>query len=178
MAAFGRDMRYALRHDSHPQLDCRRLCPCRPKPRLGHTRPLIAASVLIFLLCVLGWRTALASQQAYETDARTEVTIPMRDGIRLSANVFLPKAQSRFPVILLRSPYGKDDVSELGDVSFHVSRGYVVVSQDCRGRGMSEGLWEPFANEAADGQDTHKWILAQPWCNGAIGTTGGSYLSK
>jgi putative CocE/NonD family hydrolase len=112
----------------------------------------------------------------YETEVRTEVTIPMRDGIRLSANVFLPKAQGKFPVILLRSPYGKDDVSELGNVSFHVARGYVVVSQDCRGRGTSEGLWEPFVNEAADGQDTHKWILAQPWCNGVIGTTGGSYL--
>ena len=137
---------------------------------------LFVGSLLGLLLCIPGGQMVLAGQQAYEAETRTEVMIPMRDGVRLSANIFLPKAHGGFPVILLRSPYGKDDVSELGEVLFHVARGYVVVSQDCRGRGTSEGVWEPFVNEAADGQDTHKWILTQPWCNGKIGTTGGSYL--
>ena len=50
------------------------------------------------------------------------------------------------------------------------------LSQDCRGRGTSEGEWVPFRNETPDGRDTHKWILAQPWCNGKIGTAGGSYV--
>ena len=121
---------------------------------------LFAASLLGLLLCMPGWRRVFAGQQAYETETRTEVMIPMRDGVRLSANIFLPKAQGGC-LSSCCAPYGKDDVSELGEVLFHVARGYVVVSQDCRGRGMSEGVWEPFVNEAADGQDTHKWILAQ-----------------
>jgi len=121
------------------------------------------------------WELA-AAQQTFEAEVRAEVKIPMRDGVRLAAKLFLPKAEGKFPAILMRSPYGKEDTSELGDALFHVARGYVVVSQDCRGRGTSEGLWEPFVNEAADGRDTHKWVLAQPWCDGAIGTAGGSYL--
>jgi hypothetical protein len=52
----------------------------------------------------------------------------------------------------------------------------VVVSQDCRGKGTSQGDWEPFANERNDGRDTQKWLLEQPWCNGSVGTAGGSYV--
>lgn len=134
------------------------------------------AGISVVVLLLLGSWGLCAAQRTYQTEVRKEVKIPMRDGVRLSANLFLPKSDEKFPAILLRSPYGKDDVSELGDGSYHAARGYVVISQDCRGRGTSEGVWEPFVNEAADGQDTHKWILAQPWCNGVIGTTGGSYL--
>lgn len=108
-------------------------------------------------------------------DVRTNVRVPMRDGVELSANVFVPKAEGAFPVILMRTPYGKGD-EKMGEGVFYAQRGYVFVSQDCRGRGQSAGGWEPFLNEASDGIDTHRWVLEQPWCNGKIGTTGGSYV--
>ena len=119
--------------------------------------------------------TILATENAFEVEVRTDVKIPMRDGIELSANIFLPKVEDKFPVILVRSPYGKGDEKQ-GEGLFYAARGYVFVIQDCRGRGASQGQWEPFANETADGQDTQKWILNQPWCNGSIGTAGGSYV--
>jgi len=133
------------------------------------------ARVILLLSILLLPQATLAAQDTLEVEVRTDVKIPMPDGVQLSANIFLPKADGKFPVILMRSPYGKGD-EKLGDGLFYAARGYVFVSQDCRGRGASKGQWEPFANEAADGRETHKWILDQPWCNGTIGTCGGSYL--
>lgn len=115
------------------------------------------------------------AEKTYDVDVHTDVKIPMRDGIELSTNIFLPKADGKFPVILLRSPYGKGNEKN-GDGLYYAGRGYVFVSQDCRGKGGSQGEWEPFANEGNDGRDTQKWILDQPWCNGSIGTSGGSYV--
>jgi putative CocE/NonD family hydrolase len=119
--------------------------------------------------------TIFAAEDTFEVAVRTDVKIPMRDSIELSANIFLPKAEGKFPVILVRSPYGKGDEKN-GDGLFYAARGYVLVSQDCRGKGASQGQWEPFANEDSDGRDTQKWLLNQPWCNGTIGTSGGSYV--
>lgn len=118
--------------------------------------------------------TVLATD-AYEVEVRPDVRIPMRDGVELSANVFLPKAEGRFPVVLVRTPYGKGGTNH-PDGRFYASRGYAYVSQDCRGRGASQGQWVPFMNEAHDGNDTRAWVLEQPWSGGSIGTTGGSYV--
>lgn len=133
------------------------------------------ARVIFVLSILLLPPTILATEKEPKVEVRTDVRIPLRDGVELSANIFLPKEQGKFPVILMRSPYGKGD-EKLGDGLFYAGRGYVYVSQDCRGKGASQGEWEPFANEGADGRDTHKWILEQPWCNGSIATTGGSYV--
>jgi putative CocE/NonD family hydrolase len=133
------------------------------------------ARVILFLSILLQPLTVLAAQEAFEVDVRTEVMIPMRDGVELSANIFLPKAEGKYPVILIRSPYGKGN-EKYGDGLFYAGRGYVVVSQDCRGKGSSQGDWEPFANERNDGVDTQQWLLKQSWCNGSIGTAGGSYV--
>jgi len=127
------------------------------------------------LACLILWSPVVAGQEPYPVEVRTQVAVPMRDGVQLSTNIFLPKAEGKWPVILMRSPYGKGDEKQ-GDGLYYAARGYVVVNQDCRGRGASQGRWEPFVNEAPDGLDTHKWILAQPWCNGTIGTMGGSYV--
>lgn len=103
------------------------------------------------------------------------VMIPMSDGVKLASNQFIPKAKGAYPVILLRSPYGKmDEKFDMG-VKYS-SNGYVVIVQDCRGKGDSEGTWEPFRYDTQDGLDTQKWIGEQPWCNGKIGTSGGSYV--
>ena len=134
-----------------------------------------SARITLVFSVLLSLQTILAAQEAFEVEVRTEVKIPMRDGVELSANIFLPKAQGKYPVILIRSPYGKGNEKN-GDGLFYAGRGYVLVNQDCRGKGSSQGQWEPFANERNDGRDTQKWLLEQPWCNGSIGTSGGSYV--
>ena len=108
---------------------------------------------------------------AYEAN----VMIPMRDGTKLAANIFRPKDAERHPVILMRSPYGKPD-EKFGDGKRYPAAGYAMVLEDCRGRGKSEGAWDPFRYDQEDGFDTQEWIGQQPWCNGEIGTAGGSYL--
>ena len=109
-------------------------------------------------------------------EVRRDVKVAMRDGVELSANIFLPKAKGKYPAILLRTPYGKGNVEEEGPGHYYASRGYVYIVQDCRGTGQSKGQWEPVVNEKQDGLDTHKWVLEQGWCNGKLGTSGGSYL--
>lgn len=112
------------------------------------------------------------SQDTYTT--RTNVMIPMRDGTRLAAHIHLPKQEGRYPVLLMRSPYGKPGPG--GEAKLYTDHGYVFVAQDCRGRGNSEGTWDPFLHDGEDGFDTQEWVGAQPWCNGKIGTLGGSYV--
>jgi len=104
------------------------------------------------------------------------VAVPMRDGVRLSANVFRPGQGGRYPAILLRTPYGKGDAITAAYQSF-VNHGYAVVVQDVRGRYRSGGTFEPVHNqEIDDGDDTLNWIARQPWSDGGVGMYGGSYL--
>jgi len=104
-----------------------------------------------------------------------DVKVAMRDGVRLAANVWRPKAEGRYPVVLMRSPYGKMD-EKWDEGRRYTAAGYAVVVQDCRGRGTSEGAWDPFRYDVEDGFDTQEWVGRQPWCNGQIGTAGGSYV--
>jgi len=100
------------------------------------------------------------------------VTIPMRDGIRLATDVWLPVTNRALPTLFLRFPYNKDLGVGLGRDG--TSRGYAVVVQDTRGRYQSEGENLPFHLDVPDGEDSVVWITKQPWCNGRIGTFGGS----
>jgi hypothetical protein len=103
------------------------------------------------------------------------VKVSMRDGVKLAANVFRPKGEGRFPVILMRTPYGKPD-EKSGDAKRYSAAGYAMIVEDCRGRGKSDGVWDPFRYDVPDGYDTQEWVGQQPWCNGSIGTAGGSYV--
>ena len=108
-------------------------------------------------------------------EKKLDVRVPMRDGVDLSANVFHPPGGRRMPAILIRTPYGKGaDISST--YLLFVQNGYAVVIQDVRGRGDSEGVFGSLPQEVTDGHDTLDWIAAQPWSNGKIGMTGGSYL--
>jgi putative CocE/NonD family hydrolase len=103
------------------------------------------------------------------------VMIPMKDGTSLAANLFLPTTGEKVPAILIRTPYGKgNEQSKQG--KRYAASGYAVVIQDCRGRGDSQGTWEPFVYDRNDGLDTQQWIGRQAWSNGEIGTSGGSYV--
>jgi uncharacterized protein len=118
---------------------------------------------------------SLAAAAPAETD-RVErgVGVPMRDGVKLVADVYLPAAGSGpWPVILIRTPYNR----AAGEGAARPFREqYAVVVQDTRGRYESEGEFTPFFPEVNDGYDTVEWAAAQPWCNGKVGMTGGSYL--
>jgi uncharacterized protein len=134
-------------------------------------------------------------QQLYEVALTSDVMVSMRDGVRLATDIYRPARNGkplpgRFPVILERTPYGKTVVSrsELSvkepvaksraDVArFFVSRGYVMIYQDCRGRYGSEGEFVKYLSDGHDGYDACAWIVRQPWCNGKIGTMGLSYAA-
>ncbi|MFB3830013.1 MAG: CocE/NonD family hydrolase [Bryobacteraceae bacterium] len=103
------------------------------------------------------------------------VPVPMRDGVRLFANVFRPDRPGRVPAILYRTPYNKGQGITPNYQAF-VERGYAVVVEDVRGRYESEGVFRPLEQEGRDGYDTIEWIAHQPWCNGNVGMTGGSYV--
>jgi putative CocE/NonD family hydrolase len=103
------------------------------------------------------------------------VRVVMRDGVHLDANVFHPAGGSRFPAILIRTPYGKGADLPPGYVSF-INHGYAVVIEDVRGRYDSQGAFDSLHQEGPDGYDTLNWIAAQAWSDGKVGMIGGSYL--
>jgi len=116
----------------------------------------------------------LADATKYEVTIERGVAAKMRDGVTLRADIYRPKADGKFPVLLVRTPYDKTN-----EVSFGLraaARGYVVIAQDVRGRLASEGEWYPFKNESLDGYDTVEWAAALPYSNGKVGMFGGSYV--
>jgi uncharacterized protein len=137
-----------------------------------------ARRTLFCWLC-LACLTAAESQSAYEVLATKNVRVAMRDGKRLSTDIYRPARNgiaesSRFPTLVVRTPYDRSQYEDYYGAGF-VPHGYVVVIQSVRGRYGSEGSWRFFRDDPADGYDTAAWIASQPWSDGAIGTLGGSY---
>jgi putative CocE/NonD family hydrolase len=98
-----------------------------------------------------------------------------RDGISLATDVYLPlEAKWPLPAVLIRTPYSK--VGTFPGSARFAHHGYALVIQDVRGREDSTGEWHPMTNEIEDGDDTLDWIAAQPWSDGSVGMTGGSYM--
>ena len=113
-------------------------------------------------------------------DVRLEFGVKqvMRDGVKLSADLYRPDASGKFPVILTRSPYMTMEGSQkrrAEEARFFAANGYVYAVQDCRGKNDSEGIFRPFFDDHTDGFDTLSWLANQEWCNGEIGTIGASY---
>src|ERR1051326_6261034 len=102
------------------------------------------------------------------------VEVKMRDGTVLRADIYRPKAEGSFPVLLERTPYDKNNSSGFGLRA--AAQGYIVIVQDVRGRYTSEGEWYPFKNESNDGFDTIEWAAALPHTDGRVGMFGGSYV--
>ena len=131
------------------------------------------------LRCLLGSlallaATACLAEEHYDVIVEREVAARMRDGTVLRADVYRPKADGQFPVLLQRSPYDKH--ISAGSALRGAARGYVVVIQDVRGRYTSEGEWYPFKYESQDGFDTVEWAAALPGSNGKVGMFGSSYV--
>ena len=111
----------------------------------------------------------------YDIAMQLDVKVPMRDGVRLSADIYLPRGAPPVPAVLIRTPYSNNSDSLIEQGRRLAAGGYACVIQDCRGRWDSDGEFYPL-REAEDGYDTQEWVGLQPWCNGRLGTVGGSYL--
>jgi putative CocE/NonD family hydrolase len=116
----------------------------------------------------------LAAAENHEVTVERNVAAKMRDGVTLRADVYRPKAEGKFPVLLVRTPYDRRNETNFGLKG--AARGYVVIAQDVRGRFESEGEWYTFKNESQDGYDTVEWAAALPYSNGKVGMFGGSYV--
>ncbi len=108
-------------------------------------------------------------------ELKIDQKVPMRDGVNLSADLWMPTGKGPWPALLLRTIYDNQEPRYIDWTVRFVERGYVVVLQDSRGRHDSDGDWDPYMCELEDGFDTHEWIGKQPWCDGGIGTFGMSY---
>jgi len=131
----------------------------------------------LFLLIAVA-PAPIAAEQGTPEPPFTTVMVPMRDGVRLATDIFLPEGEGPFPVVLARSVYGRGFGPAWGPTWLDMGMAFAV--QDCRGRGGSEGTDMGFFadgwGEAQDGDDTVAWLRVQPWCNGKIATFGGSAL--
>ena len=145
--------------------------------------------VLILILFLLIAVTPTVAQQAAPASspaaqATPEVKIefnrrvPMRDRTELSADIYRPVGEGKFPVVLNRTPYTKAGGSTFKIAQYFVSHGYVYVAMDVRGRGDSDGTFEPYRHDGQDGYDAIEWLAVQPWSTGKVGTIGGSYNGR
>ena len=136
----------------------------------------LAVIVTVSVLGAVGSLAALGppteAQDAFTRQG--DVKVPMSDGVNLAVDIYVPTQGTRFPAILIRTPYNKKGnnwfAKELA------ARGYAVVLQDVRGKGASAGEFYPIVQEKKDGLDTLDWIASQPWCDGNIGMWGPSYV--
>ncbi|MEK6721463.1 MAG: CocE/NonD family hydrolase [Chloroflexota bacterium] len=129
-----------------------------------------------------------ASDPTHGVAVRRDLRVPVRDGLELSANLWLPvgavddaaETAAGVPVILEMIPYRKDDWRASGDAgrgTWWAARGYAFCRLDIRGTGSSPGIArdEYTAEETTDGYDAVEWLAAQPWCNGNVAMWGISY---
>jgi predicted acyl esterase len=134
----------------------------------------------ILAIAVLFSNTLLAqgvrpSQPSPSAQEQLGLAIPMRDGVRLAADVFLPRGTGRWPTLLIRTPYNRK-APGVRSYRFFAQRGYAVFIEDVRGRYASEGVFGPTQQQGPDANDTINWIAEQPWSNGRVAMAGGSYV--
>ncbi len=127
----------------------------------------------------------LADPETHDHEVRWDVRVPVRDGLEMAANLWLPRARpdapgQRFPAILEMIPYGKDSWRRNGDTGrgeWFAARGFALCRLDVRGTGGSPGVArdEYEDDQTRDGYDAVEWLAAQPWCNGNVGMWGISW---
>jgi putative CocE/NonD family hydrolase len=151
--------------------------------------------LLVCLVCAAGVLARPALAQEAQEDVRAlleahaiieqKVLVPMRDGVRLAADVYRPRSEGPVPIIFSRTPYNfnawRD--GELGPRAYQsaweaVRRGYAYVVMNERGRYFSEGDWDILGPPLTDGWDAFAWMAEQPWSNGKVGTLGCSSTAE
>ncbi len=132
-------------------------------------------AILGLLILAVAFAPVARAQDTAAARHEKGVMVPMRDGVRLATDLYLPVAPGKYPVVLTRSPYGRAGFAGLAETL--ARSGYAAVWQDVRGRFDSEGEWTPFVHEADDGYDTIEWAARQPWSDGRVVMQGGSYVA-
>lgn len=130
--------------------------------------------VILFQLFTI---TAFSGSEVFAGEkgkVMTDQSVVMTDGTALATDIYFPVGEGPFPCILIRTPYNKKGTK--GDCEWFQEKGFVVVSQDCRGKYGSQGKFYPWIHDRSDGLETLEWIRGQKWFNGKIGTWGGSYV--
>ncbi len=145
------------------------------------------AIVFVVLVVVLGsalWkrhelfrRAARMPEFTAPGSVDSVVEVPMRDGVTLHTEIFLPEGVTKAPTILVRSPYEYLKPVEKLQCQTMTRYGYACVLQDVRGQMDSGGEWEPIVHEHDDGLDTLAWLVKQPFVDGNIAMRGPSYLT-
>jgi putative CocE/NonD family hydrolase len=138
-------------------------------------RILIAAGLMLYALSL--WaadETSSPAPDASRVQFSWGVKIPMRDGVRLNATVYTPREQKApAPCIFTLTPYIAQSYHDRG--IYFAAHGFPFLTVDVRGRGNSEGEFQPLIQEAHDGYDVVEWLEKQPYCNGKVAMWGGSY---
>lgn len=149
-------------------------------------------SLLGLLLLLLCFSTSRAQENANILEQLQQVAVvdqkvmmPMRDGVRLSTDIYRPKGNGKYPIIFSRTPYNFNSYRDgelvtrtLQTALEAVQKGYAYVVQNERGRFFSEGEWDILGTPVTDGHDAFTWMAAQPWSNGKIGTLGCSSTAE
>ncbi len=147
---------------------------CKPG-RMSQRGALFLACWIAVTAVSWGW-----AEEGLEVRNLFDARVPMRDGVTLSADIWLPLPEGRYPVLLMRTPYLKTmarlKFPDLGH--YFASRGYVLAVQDVRGRGDSDGEFGFLPDDNEDGYDTVEWLARQPWSSGRVGMLGVSYLGS
>jgi putative CocE/NonD family hydrolase len=146
---------------------------------------------LLFVTAALQLPTTLSAQSLptnlpapkYSVRLEKSVLVPMRDGVKLSADLYFPEgAAKKLPVILFRTPYNKQRWRStnllFAPTWFFAGQGYIVLVQDVRGKFESQGEYVFAGGDAKDGYDTTEWAAKQPWSTGKVGAYGCSYLGE
>lgn len=152
---------------------------------------LLRVRSVLGLLIFLIWLPPLATPQQKDdpkldefrarATANLMVMVPMRDGVKLATDVYLPKDKpGPFPVVFVKTPYNfnKLEGSSLEGALEAIKRGYAYVVQNERGRYYSRGDWEILGDPAVDGYDSLTWLAEQEWSNGKVGTLGCSSTAE
>jgi len=145
------------------------ICKSPSKPPAKLQLEEFRMKLFITLALSLLWHIACLAEVEIQT-----IQVPMRDGVRLSTDIYRDKSITSSAVVLMRTPYNKAGGSAAA--KRFAEAGYVAIVQDCRGKFASEGAFIPYNNEGQDGYDAIEWIVAQPWCNGRVGMWGASYV--
>ena len=145
----------------------------------------ILFSFFIIASSVLNAQESIREKVLKIATIQEKVMMPMRDGVRLATDIYLPKTDQKVPVIFSRTPYnfnswgdGKEQTRTLERAYEALKRGYAYVVQNERGRFFSEGEWDILGVPLTDGYDAFSWLQKQEWSNGKIGTLGCSSTAE
>ncbi len=142
---------------------------------------IIARAALLLPALVVTFPVPIAAQSDPDDVTCHVEQVPMRDGVLLATEVYLPRRSGNYPVALTRSPYTRGSLAAGSNCDNErllalARRGYVGLNQDARGRYRSGGAFDPFQQEGGDGYDAVAWAAEQPWSDGRVGVFGSSYV--